>query len=142
MQDFHFRTPYNYDFKDDINAGEVFTMDSLTIPDDALSIREIMEKFASGVLPPISKDVYYDPNDPSFDDVPISDKIHDLSDLSNYTEELRRRNDEYSKQLKVFDEEEKLKVKKDRDEFEDFKRQKNNPKKVDKQEKQDKQDLD
>lgn len=39
--------------------GEKFTLPSLTVPDDSLSIQEILINFTRGTLPPISKTPQY-----------------------------------------------------------------------------------
>lgn len=71
-----FRTQYNFTPSDsEINTGEI-----ITLPDQSLSVKEILIRFRRGTLSPedISRQVYYE-DDPDIDaDTPT------LDDLSDY----------------------------------------------------------
>lgn len=62
--------------------GEKFTMPSLTVPDDSLSITEILVNFSRGTMPPISKNPQYgnDEDNEAFinTDHPLDNEIGDL----------------------------------------------------------------
>lgn len=62
--------------------GEKFTLPSLTVPDDSLSIQEILINFTRGTMPPISKTPMYgtqEDNDAFLDtDHPLDNETNDL----------------------------------------------------------------
>lgn len=62
--------------------GEIFTMPSLTVPDDSLSITEILVNFSRGTMPPISKNPQYgnDEDNEAFIDTdhPLDNEVSDL----------------------------------------------------------------
>lgn len=68
--------------------GESNNLPSKTIPGDSYTIRELMEKFARGQIPPIAKQTYFDdPED--FDEIdPTKDPSFDLSDATQMRESL------------------------------------------------------
>ena len=56
-----FKTPWNADlFEDDPTNGEVNHEPSMTIPDQSMSIEEIVNRFASGEPISVGHDVYYE----------------------------------------------------------------------------------
>lgn len=63
--------------------GEKFTLPSLTVPDESLSIQEILINFTRGTMPPISKLPQYateDDNDAFMDtDHPLDNETNDLA---------------------------------------------------------------
>lgn len=63
--------------------GEVFTLPSLTVPDDSLSIQEILINFSRGTMPPISKIPTYAEEDDNAafmeTDYPLDGQTNDLS---------------------------------------------------------------
>lgn len=62
--------------------GEKFTLPSLTVPDDSLSIKEILINFTRGTMPPISKIPQYgteEDNDGFMEtDHPLDNEMDDL----------------------------------------------------------------
>lgn len=62
--------------------GEKFTQPSLTVPDDSLSIQEILINFSRGTMPPISKQPQYgneEDNQAFIDtDHPLDNEMDDL----------------------------------------------------------------
>lgn len=57
--------------------GETFSSPSLTIPDESLSIQEILLNFTRGTLPPVSKTPQY--YDEDFVDHPLDGQADDLT---------------------------------------------------------------
>lgn len=96
-----FRTQYNY--KPGVDDSEFHSGDSMTVPHDAYTVRELFQRFKSGLVPDISKDVYYDydMNDDSVFDVddPSMYLDHDLSDI----DERRLRLSEVRSRLRLPD---------------------------------------
>lgn len=62
--------------------GEKFTLPSLTVPDDSMSIKEILINFSRGTLPPISNQPMYgteEGNDAFMEtDHPLDNEMDDL----------------------------------------------------------------
>lgn len=69
-----FRTPYNYDDKD--NVYEINSLPSETVPDQSYSIRELLARFTQGTMPPVGMPVAYDSDTASFNDATV-----DLEDV-------------------------------------------------------------
>ena len=90
-----FKTQWNSDlFVDDPTNGEVNNEPSMTIPDQSMSIEEIVTRFASGEPISVGQDVYYETDEvnASFSDVdPTMDPSFDLSDYSAMRSELSQR---------------------------------------------------
>ncbi len=58
--------------------GERFSEPSLTVPDESLSVHDILLNFSRGTLPPVSKQsMYYDED---FVDHPLDGQVSDLTD--------------------------------------------------------------
>lgn len=80
------RHAYNYKHTDKDFEGVV--AGSMAMPNQAYSIKEILDRFARGMMPPIQKQGIY-ANDPTFDDVdPTRDPAFDLADVTERTEEI------------------------------------------------------
>ena len=90
-----FKTPWNADlFEDDPTNGEVNHEPSMTIPDQSMSIEEIVNRFASGEPISVGHDVYYETDEvhASFDDYdPTADGSFDLADASAMQADLAAR---------------------------------------------------
>lgn len=82
-----FKTPYNFDSSDEVNYEVISNEPSMTVPDQSLTVKEILERYTQGIPMDISmqdNDLEYDGDDPSFDDVnPFLDPAFDLSDLTD-----------------------------------------------------------
>ena len=65
---------------------------SVTVPDDALSVKQLLDRFTSGVeLPPIQKSAYYEDNQ-DFDSYDVTkDPAFDLADATSALYELSNR---------------------------------------------------
>lgn len=88
-----------------VTKGQSFTLPSMTIPDQTMSMRTIVDRFASGMPSNIGRAVIYeDQNDPTSG---INPKTLDLADI----EEMARRNKQTIEDLtkQVEDEREKRK---------------------------------
>ena len=79
---------YNYNPKDEPNEKVIGP--SLTIPDDAYTIQELLNRHAEGMMPPIE-------NDPQWEEYPDIDSPNplrqpdaDLTDLQSMGESLQR----------------------------------------------------
>lgn len=63
----------------------------MTVPNQTMSLRQIVDRFRAGQQIPIGKNIYYDGN-PTFDDFnPIEDREFDLVDYSEKLEEIKQR---------------------------------------------------
>lgn len=81
-----FQTQWNFDPAN--WPGEINEEPSLTVPDQAYTVQELLEKFTSGGIPPVSLPGQYD-DDPSFDDIdPTRLGDFDLADLTALQIEL------------------------------------------------------
>lgn len=82
-----FVNPYIYDPEENYRYEVISDTSSLTIPDQSLTVREILDRYTRGIPMDISmedNDLGYDGDDPSFDDVnPFLDPAFDLSDLTD-----------------------------------------------------------
>lgn len=87
-----FVTPYNYDASDELCFEHNPGNPSLTVPDEALSLRDLLANYTHGIAPPVSQTTYYDSdfNDGlTFDDVdPTLDPDFDLADYSSLLSDL------------------------------------------------------
>lgn len=61
-----FQTQYTFE----LERGEQNNGEKITVPHDAYTIREILNRFTSGGLPPIGGSVYYD-DDPDSEQAPV-----------------------------------------------------------------------
>lgn len=82
-----FNTSYDYDVESIVNYEIINDEPSLTVPDQSLTVREILDRFTKGIPVDIGmqdNSLEYDGDDPSFDDVnPFLDPAFDLSDLTD-----------------------------------------------------------
>jgi len=82
-----FTTPYT--FNPLLDRGEVNKGESMTIPDQSLTIRQILERFTLGQPVMGSHAVMYDGENPSHDDIdPTLDPAFDLSDYTTISSEI------------------------------------------------------
>lgn len=90
MNNIKVRTPFNRE--EHITKGKVFTMPSMTIPDQSMSIKTLMEKYARGMdLGGITKKELWDDDN---DQMGINAKTLDLADI----ELMRKKNAENIKE--------------------------------------------
>jgi hypothetical protein len=81
-----FSTPYDRD-DSDARCTEPCDPVSMTIPDMSYSIKDLLERFTAGTLPPVARDVSYSDSDNlDFDDFdPTKDVNFDLSDYTLFS---------------------------------------------------------
>lgn len=85
-----YRTWYNYKLTEE--DQEKNSGDLITIPDQAYTIKEILEKFTNGVLPDLTKLSGYPDEEPTFDDTdPIRDPAFDLADATVLLQEIAQK---------------------------------------------------
>ena len=85
MKQRKFITQYNFD--PDSCEHEKFAIPSQTIPDQAYTIRELLEKYSTGIMPPVGKIPHYE-EDPDIDDPDFTrDPAFDLSDATRIKDE-------------------------------------------------------
>lgn len=99
------RTHYNFNLtKHDMeyNNGP-----SLTVPDQAFTVKEVLEKYTNGVLPDLTKNGSYPDTEPSFDDTdPIQDPAFDLADATQLLQEIAIKLDKKTETVTIPDSEE------------------------------------
>lgn len=103
-----FNTPYEYD---DSVRGEHNNAPSLTIPDNSLTIREILDRYSKGLPTGGTLDPIYDDSDDIDFDTPDV-RNFDLSDLDENKLRIQQLK-EYSKQLEY--EKQKLELEKSKE---------------------------
>lgn len=94
---------------------------SMTVPNDALTVKEIVIKYAQGLLPPdLTKQTVFDPN-PSFDSVDLEKMATmDIYDRELFSIDLQRQITDAKNRLEIFNANQaKLKADKEREEIED-----------------------
>ena len=101
-----FATPYTYDFL--LDRGEFFTEKSMTVPDQSYTIREILERFTSGIAPPLMRESSYDEDDyitdenidyeRNFED--ITDALSSSADIHRNIQEGKQRAKELEREIK------------------------------------------
>lgn len=76
-----FKTPYNYDYtmQDNLKLDPV----SLTVPDETLSIKDILFRYTNGISPLAGRDLPYDKDGVTIDDDvnPLNDPDMSLADI-------------------------------------------------------------
>lgn len=80
---------YYYDYTE---RGVVPQGVSLTVPDQSLTLRQIVDRFSNGMIPPgLIHDVQYDDPDATIDDdiSPLNNPNVDLIDMQEYEREYR-----------------------------------------------------
>lgn len=80
---------YDYDYTQD---GVILDSHSLTVPDQSLTLRQIVDRFSNGMIPPgLIHDVQYDDPDATIDDdiSPLNNPNVDLIDMQEYEREYR-----------------------------------------------------
>lgn len=100
-----FVTPYT--FKEEAHHLENPSGSSLTVPEQSLTINQIMSRFASGIAPDIVKQGYYSEDENlNFEDY---DETRNLDfDLVDYTLELHNTNEKHAELQRVKESLEKL----------------------------------
>jgi hypothetical protein len=93
-----FSTPYSFDPAFEVCFESVSDEPSMTVPDQSLTVSEILDRYTRGLAPPIARDPIYDDRENlDFDDVdPVDRPDFDLSDVSEH----RLRLESLSNQLK------------------------------------------
>lgn len=103
-----FRNKSNYKPKKEYYESP--TGDSLTIPDDALHIRDIVQKHSNGIIMSMAKDHYYhDTDDFDYED-PATKMDFDLTDLDEArtnVKELTQKIDQINKRKSEIEKQEK-----------------------------------
>lgn len=77
----------NLEYKPNDRSFEHVSGKSETIPDQSMSVREIIKKFTQGTLPDIGKSIYYelDAGSEDFDEYDVTESPDfDLTDVENY----------------------------------------------------------
>ena len=70
------------------NQGEINTLKSETVPNQAFTVREVLLRFNNGTLPNIVQPVYYDDTD-DFDNIdPTQNPAFDMVDAENILKEI------------------------------------------------------
>jgi len=83
--------------KDVENGGGI----SLTVPDDAYTIRELLEKFTNGVDPSVSKTPIYPENDADFDDADLEEVNRmDIQERDEYRNSISEKINSLNSNLK------------------------------------------
>lgn len=78
-----------WEYNPDDWKGDVNELASETVPNDALSVSDILLRFSRGTLPNISFPTYYDGEDPDFDEAdPTLSPDFDLSDTDAIQERI------------------------------------------------------
>jgi hypothetical protein len=79
----HFLTPYLFDVSAPVCAEPAQTEPSMTVPDQSLTVAEILDRYTRGIAPPCAHTpIYDDRDDLGFDDVnPVDRPDFDLSDI-------------------------------------------------------------
>ncbi len=111
MEKVIFETAYTYDHTK--NKGTYNTQPSLTVPDMALTIQELMNQYT---IDGMQSNVSFDDDDIDFNDIISSRKNFDLVDIenaSNYIEAIRQKQEDVQKEIllkKKNDESQKIKM--------------------------------
>lgn len=66
---------------------QTFTEESQTIPNEAYTVKDLMNKFTSGTMPAVQKQTYYD-SEANFDYIPPNQRNY--LDITEAEEDLRR----------------------------------------------------
>ena len=75
-----------YNYKE--NPGEINTLQSETVPNQAFTVTEVLLRFSQGTLPNIVQPVYYDDTD-DFDNIdPTLDPAFDMVDADNILNQI------------------------------------------------------
>ena len=86
-----FTTPYTFNSASKSNFEAKSLLPHMTVPDMSYTIPQLMQRFASGNDPLISKKPLYDEN-PTFDTIdPTRDPAFDYADYTALTADLRSR---------------------------------------------------
>lgn len=89
LQVYKVKSKYDYDYTE---RGVVPEGVSLTVPDQSLTLRQIVDRFSNGMIPPgLIHDVQYDDPDATIDDdiSPLNNPNVDLIDMQEYEREYR-----------------------------------------------------
>lgn len=119
MKKLKYKTPYDYEL--DPARSEIITGESMTEPDQAMSLKELIERHIRGELGDVDSRGTYDVEPTLDDEVPI---INDLTDVDAYVESVREK--KLYKLSKAKNHEDEGALHKESDEDDDFKRMKKN----------------
>lgn len=82
-------------FKSPLVRGRVFQKPSEVIPDQSYTVRQLFERAVCGAMPAVAKEVYYDDENLSLDQLfnrsGVDLNTLDLCDLQAYSDELNSR---------------------------------------------------
>ena len=79
------------------NPGEINTLESVTVPNQAFTVKEVLLRFNNGTLPNIVQPVYYDDTD-DYDNIdPTQNPAFDLVDAENILNEIKNNQQEREK---------------------------------------------
>jgi hypothetical protein len=86
-----FLTPYQFDPLASVCREPDYTEPSMTVPDQSLTVREILERYVRGIAPSCAYDPLYDDReDLDFDDAnPAESPDFDLSDIDSHERKLQ-----------------------------------------------------
>lgn len=89
-------------FNYEVPRGKVFTQKSITIPDEAMSIREIMNRFSRGIPVPNERPIYFEGDvlNPDFNQM-------DLTEMEDYQKQMVDRLSQMRNSVKQEKEEQK-----------------------------------
>lgn len=93
-----FRTPFS-SMDDENPVAEIVIGVSETVPDQSLTVREILDKFANGTLDTIASDKYYNDDDDGFDGVDL--RGLDIIELQQLEREAKMDIDEIQAMIKL-----------------------------------------
>lgn len=88
-QVYNVKSKYDYDYTE---RGVIPQGVSMTVPDQSLTLRQIVDRFSNGMIPPgLIHDVQYDDPDATIDDEvsPLNNPNVDLIDMQEYEREYR-----------------------------------------------------
>lgn len=81
-----FRTITNYDHLTELQ--EMNTDISMTVPDESYTVRDLLDKFTRGVVPPVARHVRYDDDPDSVDLDALPDNSFDKFDAYDRLQQL------------------------------------------------------
>lgn len=103
-----YRKAIDYDYV--LQKGEVNHSDSLTVPDESYSIRDILEKFTCGIAPPVMRNIEYDEDDYlTNENIDYEQTVEDITDCiqgldsarANIAREQERQREEQAERERI-----------------------------------------
>lgn len=99
----HFSTPYKYD-PADVGCYEVLSDEpSMTVPDQSLTVRDLLERYTRGIAPACAREPLYDDRENlDFEDVDPSERPDfDLVDVDLHRRNLEALSEKVSAEVKA-----------------------------------------